>query len=121
MNKEEVIKAENELFSAQLSSDVDTLDRLLSDDLIAVAPSGQILTKEMDLNAHREKSMTIEEASSEINDIRLTGDVALSIVTMTAKGKLMGKPLVGRFRYFRVWKCVGQTWKVIGASIQMLP
>src|SRR5690606_39783083 len=89
ITKEDVIEAENKLFSAQLISNVEILDQLLHDDLIAVAPTGEIVTKEMDLNAHRAKTMIIEKASTEINNIKITGNTALSVVTMTAKGKMM--------------------------------
>ncbi|RDC56523.1 nuclear transport factor 2 family protein [Pedobacter chinensis] len=121
ITRENVVEAENKLFSAQLVSNVDMLDQLLHDDLIAVAPTGQILTKEMDLNSHRAKTMIIEDASTEIDDIKIMGDTALSIVTMTAKGKMVGTPIEGKFRYFRVWKCFDDTLKVIGASFMQLP
>lgn len=121
ITRENVVGAENKLFSAQLVSNVDLLDQLLHDDLVAVAPTGQILTKEMDLNSHKAKTMIIEDASTEIDDIRIMGDTALSIVTMTAKGKMMGTPLEGKFRYFRVWKRFDGTLKVIGASFMQLP
>lgn len=121
INREEVVEAENKLFSAQLVSNVDILDQLLYDDLIAVVPTGQVVTKEMDLNSHKAKTMIIEDASTEINDIKITGDTALSIVTMTAKGRMMGTPLEGKFRYFRVWKRFDDTLKVIGASFMQLP
>lgn len=121
ITKEDVIEAENKLFSAQLVSNVEILDQLLHDDLVAVAPTGEILTKQMDLNAHRAKTMIIEEASTEINDIKITGNTALTVVTMTAKGKMMGTPLEGTFRYFRVWKQFDDTLKIIGASFMQLP
>ncbi|RYF19973.1 MAG: nuclear transport factor 2 family protein [Flavobacteriales bacterium] len=121
INREDVVEAENQLFSAQLVSNVEILDQILYDDLIAVAPTGQMITKEMDLDSHRAKTMIIEEASTEIEDIKITGDTALSIVTMTAKGKIMGTPIAGKFRYFRVWKRFGDTLKVIGASFMQLP
>ena len=121
ITREDVVKAENKLFSAQLISNVDILDQLLHDDLVAVAPTGQIVTKEMDLNSHRAKTMIIEDASIVIDDIKIIGDTALSIVTMTAKGKMMGTPLEGQFRYFRVWKRFDDTLKVIGASFMQLP
>lgn len=121
ITREDVVEAENKLFSAQLVSNVDLLDQLLHDDLVAVGPAGQIVTKAMDLNAHKAKTMIIEEASTEIDDIKITGDTALSIVTMTAKGKMMGTPLAGKFRYFRVWKRFDDTLKVIGASFMQLP
>jgi len=121
ISREDVVEAESKLFSAQLVSDVDILDQLLHDDLIAVAPTGQLITKEMDLNSHRAKTMTIEEASTAIDEIKITGDTALSVVTMTAKGKVMGEPLEGKFRYFRVWKSFDGQLKVIGASFMQLP
>lgn len=121
ITRENVVEAENKLFSAQLVSNVDILDQLLHDDLLAVAPTGQIITKEMDLNSHKAKTMIIENASIEIDDIKITDDTALSIITMTAKGKVMGTPLEGKFRYFRVWKRFDDTLKVIGASFMQLP
>ncbi len=119
--KEHILEVENKLFSAQRISDVNALDQLLHDDLIALAPTGDVLTKEMDLNAHRAKTMIIEEASTEINEIKITNDTALSIVTMTAKGKVNGTPIEGKFRYFRVWKSFDDGLKVIGASFMQLP
>lgn len=121
ITREDIVEVENKLFSAQLVSNVDILDQLLHDDLIAVAPTGQVITKETDLNSHRAKTMIIEEASTEIDDIKITGDTALSIVTMTAKGKVMGTPLEGKFRYFRVWKRFDEQLQVIGASFMQLP
>lgn len=119
--REDVVEAENKLFAAQLVSDTDILDQLLHDDLIAVTPTGEIVTKEMDLSSHRAKTMIIEDASTDIDDIKITGDTALSIVTMTAKGKVMGTPLEGKFRYFRVWRRFDDKLKVIGASFMQLP
>ncbi|MNJ96343.1 hypothetical protein D3C87_140660 [compost metagenome] len=121
ITKKEIAEAENQLFLAQLASNVDGLDLLLYDDLVAVAPDGQMLTKEMDLNAHRSKAIIIENASTEIDEIRIIEDTALSVTTMTAKGKVMGAPLEGKFRYFRVWKRIDNTLKVIGASFMQLP
>lgn len=121
ITKKEIAEAENQLFLAQLASNVDGLDLLLYDDLVAVAPDDQMLTKEMDLNAHRSKAMIIENASTEIDEIRIIGDTALSVTTMTAKGKVMGAPLEGKFKYFRVWKRIDNTLKVIGASFMQLP
>jgi hypothetical protein len=121
ITKEEIMEAEKKLFSAQLTSNVDILNDVLSDELIAVAPTGQMITKEMDLNSHRAKTMVIEAATTEIDDIRITGDTAISVVTMTAKGKMMGTPLEGKFRYMRVWKRLDDKLKIIGASILQLP
>ena len=121
ITRKEVIEVEDKLFSAQLVSDVDMLDQLLHDDLVAVAPTGQVLTKKMDLDSHKAKTMIIEDASTVTDEIKIMGDTALSIVTMTARGKMMGTPLEGKFRYFRVWKRFPDGLKVIGASFMQLP
>nr|WP_294862461.1 nuclear transport factor 2 family protein [uncultured Fluviicola sp.] len=121
ITRELVLEAENTLFSAQLVSDVAILDQLLHDELVAVAPTGQILTKQMDLDSHKAKTMIIEDASTEIDSIQIMGDTALTIVTMTAKGKMMGTSLEGKFRYFRVWKQFDDALKIIGASFMQLP
>lgn len=120
ITREDIVAVENKLFSAQLAGNVDILDQLLHDDLVAVAPTGQIVTKAMDLNAHRAKTMTIEEASTVIDEISIIGDTAISIVTMQAKGKMMGTPLEGQFRYFRVWQRFGDSLKIVGASFMQL-
>ena len=120
INREDIIEVENKLFLAQLVSNVEILDELLHDDLIAVTPTGQIVTKEMDLESHRTKTMIIDDASTAIDEIKITADTALSIVTMNAKGKVMGMPLEGKFRYFRVWEVFDGKLKVIGASFMQL-
>lgn len=43
ITKEDIIEAENLLFSAQRVSDVELLDQLLHDDLMAVAPTGDMV------------------------------------------------------------------------------
>ena len=65
--------------------------------------------------------MIIEDALTDIDEIKINADTALSIVTMTAKGKVMGTPLEGKYRYFRVWKLFDGKLKVIGASFMQLP
>lgn len=121
ITRQEVVEAENKLFSAQIVSNLEILDQLLHNDLIAITPTGEVLTKKMDLDSHKAKTMIIEDASAIVDEISIIGDTALSIVTMKAKGKLIGTPLEGRFRYFRVWKRFRDGLKVIGASFMQLP
>ncbi|HRG19226.1 MAG TPA: nuclear transport factor 2 family protein [Flavobacterium lutivivi] len=121
IQREDVVDAENKLFSAQLISNVEILDQLLHDDLIAVTPIGQVVTKEMDLNSHKAKTMIIEDASTEIDDIKIIGDTAISTITMKAKGKMLGTPVEGTFRYLRVWKRFDNVLKVIAATIVQKP
>lgn len=121
IQRDEVVEAENKLFSAQLISNVEVLDQLLHNDLIAVTPTGQVVTKEMDLSSHKAKTMIIEDASTEIDDIKIIDDTAISTIIMKAKGKMLGTPVEGTFRYLRVWKRFDHALKVIAATIVQLP
>ena len=121
IQREEVIEAENKLFSAQLISNIEILNQLLHTDLIAITPTGQVVTKEMDLSSHKAKTMIIEDASIEIDDIKIIGDTAISTIIMKAKGKMLGTPVEGTFRYLRVWKCFDNVLKVIAATIVQIP
>ena len=64
--------------------------------------------------------MKIEDISSSEQLINLIGDTAVVFVIITMKGKYLEHILDGSYRIIRVWKLVGNTWKVIaGSSIQL--
>lgn len=117
---EEVIECESNLLSAQLTGNVDILNKLLHDDLVAMSPTGQILTKQMDIDSYKSGTVILHEASTEIEEIKITGNTAISVVTMKAKGKVLGSPLEGHFRYLRVWKRFDDSLKIIGAGFMQL-
>ncbi|NUY79942.1 nuclear transport factor 2 family protein [Flavobacterium sp. MAH-1] len=113
---QEIMQCEQLLFEAMRSSDVETLDKLLHDDLIFMIPNGQTVTKKADLDSHKAGTMTIDEANLTFGEIALIDDCAVSTVTMTASGKMLGQPLSGEFRYVRMWKKFDGQMKVIGGS-----
>ena len=113
---DEIIKLEDELMVAIKSSDIDTLDKLLHNDLLFIAPGGQAITKQIDLDAHRSGTMVVEEVVSKIEQINLIESTAVVIVVYETKGQMLGKPMKGRFRYIRIWNSFEGDWKVIGGS-----
>ncbi|ONO22309.1 hypothetical protein A8D71_39065 [Burkholderia cenocepacia] len=52
---------ETALRTAMLSNDVEALDALLDDDLVFTAPTGQVISKEDDLTAHRAKLLRLDD------------------------------------------------------------
>lgn len=113
---EQLHESEKRLFEAMKISDVATLDTLLHDDLLFMLPNGESVSKHADLDAHRAGSMVIEEAQLALLESRIIEDSAVSTVYMKAKGKMLGQPLEGEFRYIRIWKDFGGSLKVIGGS-----
>jgi hypothetical protein len=116
MKKEEIIEIETQLIEGIKTSDVKYLDKVLHDDLLFIAPNGVTVTKEMDLASHRAGEMTVEQLIPEFESIKIIGDNAIVVVVYNTKGKMLGNPIQGRFRYIRVWKMFNDGLKVIGGS-----
>ncbi|GAB3996869.1 hypothetical protein GCM10028807_40570 [Spirosoma daeguense] len=123
MNVSELIQAvEDQLMNAQLISDVDTLDALLADDLIAVGPDGQLLGKADDLAAHRAKVFRIETINRQDLTIKPIQDgIVVTFVLMDIQGSINNQPASGRFRYTRVWTQQQGRWRVTAAHISQVP
>jgi hypothetical protein len=121
MKKEDIIEIENKLIHGIKTSDLKLLDKILHDeilhdDLSFLAPNGQIVTREMDLTSHRAGEMEVEELIPNFEDIKIIGDNAIVVVVYDTKGKMLGNPIQGQFRYIRVWKMFTDGLKVIGGS-----
>ena len=118
--REQILEAENQLISAMKISDLKALDEMLHDDLLFITPDGQTITKAMDLDSHRSGTMIIEEILPVVELINIIDDTAAVTIHVSAKGKMLGQPIEGKFRYIRVWKLFTDSWKVIGGSCTQL-
>lgn len=116
IEKEQVIKVENNLIEAMKISDVEALDKLLHDDLLFITPDGQTITKKMDLDSHKSGAMIIEKIIPTIEIINLIEDIAVVTIVVDTIGKMLGQPIEGKFRYIRFWKLFENKLKVIGGS-----
>ena len=118
-NKESIISMEKEILDAMRNSDVKKLDELIHKDLLFNIPSGQTITKVIDLENYSSGNMKIEDISSSEQFINIIRDTAVVSATITMRGKYLEHIIDGKFRIIRVWKMFGNTLKVIaGSSIQ---
>lgn len=118
--KEEIIKLEYRLIEAIKTSDINFIENVLHDDLLFIAPNGQVVTKEMDLASHKSGEMTVEQLIPKLEDFNIIGDTAISIVSYDTKGTMLGQPISGKFRYIRTWKVFTDGLKIIsGACLQV--
>ncbi len=116
ITKAEVEKMEFLLVEGIISSDIDFLDKTIHDNLLCIAPDGKTITKQMDLDAHKAGEMVVSTLDVQIEDISIIGDTAVSITVYQTKGKILGNPIEGTFKYIRVWKMFSDGLKVIAAS-----
>jgi ketosteroid isomerase-like protein len=112
-----VLLEERALQAAMRAGDVEELDRLLHDELLAVGPDGQLVDKFGDLAAHRSGVFTIAELQEEEVHVRVVGDTAVTFVVLRVRGKIGDEDVAGRMRYTRTWVRDGGSWRVIAAHI----
>ncbi|WP_210465115.1 nuclear transport factor 2 family protein [Rufibacter roseolus] len=116
ISKTEILGMEERLIEGIKGSDIKFLEKSLHKDLLFLAPNGQIITKEMDLASHRAGEMEVEQLIPTFEQVRIIGDTALVVVVYDTKGTMLGNPIQGKFRYFRVWKQFPDGLKVMGGS-----
>ena len=116
VNEQKIREVETQLLEAMKISDIKTLDQLLHDDLLFVIPSGEVITKKMDLETHKSGNLVFEEITSSIDSIKQIGENAVVTLSLKIAGKMLEQHFEGNFRYLRVWKRFDNQLKVIAGS-----
>jgi hypothetical protein len=113
---EQIIECEKRLLEAMKTGNIKVLDELLDDNLIFNIPTGQTITKEMDIENYRSGIMTVSEILTSDQIIKSIDDISIVAVTVNLKAKYADQIIDGKFRYLRVWKAINNSWKVIAGS-----
>ncbi|RZL62380.1 MULTISPECIES: nuclear transport factor 2 family protein [Pedobacter] len=111
-----ILALENELYGAIKDRNVKLLDELLHDDLLFIVPSGEIITKNMDIDSYREDNLRINELLPKTENLNIIGDTAVITVVLLLKGEYNKIPFEAKYRYIRFWKQLKDGIKVIGGS-----
>ena len=112
MTKELIASLEEDLRKAMLASDVATLDKLLSDDLIFTTHTGQRITKQDDLASHREGIFGFNDITFDDQLISEAENFAIVSVKVVINGVYNGQPANGVFMFTRVWSLGPMGWQV---------
>ena len=115
----ELHRAEKRLQAAMLAGDVDELDRLLDDRLIAtLSPSTTRVTKAEDLAAHRSRQLVLTELVEEDLALVVVGDTGVTWVLTSLEGRNGGENFTVRMHYLRTWhRDEEHGWRVLAAQI----
>ncbi len=114
--EEQIIDCENRLLEAMKIGDIKVLDELLDDDLIFNIPTGQTITKAIDIENYRSGIMTVYDISTTDQIIKIIENNSIVAVTLHLKIKYADQLIDGKFRYLRVWGLFNNSWKVITGS-----
>jgi ketosteroid isomerase-like protein len=115
--------AEHRLQAAQLAGDVDALDALLDDTLIAtLMPDPVRVTKAEDLAGHRAGRLRLTASHEDELALTVAGTTGVTWVLMSLAGTFDGEPFETRMLYTRTWHHTAAAgWRVLGAHISPVP
>ena len=98
---------------AQLTGDVEAMDKLLSDDYVGITMTGQVVTKIQQLDRMRNRTLAMTKLVLEDVKVKLIGTTAIVTSLAEVEGTTEGTPMQGKFRYTRVYsRLPSGTWKI---------
>lgn len=105
--------SETALRAAMLANDVEALDALLDDDQVFTVPTGQVISKEDDLAAHRAKLLRLD--ALDVIEMRASAvdEMILTTTRAALAGRFDGAAFTGTFAYTRLWRRSGAHWRVV--------
>jgi ketosteroid isomerase-like protein len=113
LEREQVEALEMQWRHAQLAEDVSTMDKLLSDDYLGITASGEVVTKNQQLDHMRTRRLVIDKLDISDLKIKLIGPIAIVTSLAQIDGTSDGAPLTGSFRYTRVYQRLPSgVWKI---------
>ena len=101
-----------------LAGDVDQLDQLLDDRLIAtLTPSTTRVSKAEDLAAHRSRRLVLTRLVEDDLALVVVGDTGVTWVLTSLEGTNSGEKFAVRMHYLRTWHHDEHGWRVLAAQI----
>jgi len=111
--KREVEALEEKWRTAQLAGDVATMDKMLADDFIGISMSGQVNTKQQQLDRVRTRKLMISKIQLSDMKVKLVGSVAIVTSVADVEGTSEGASVQGKYRYTRVYQHLPTgEWKI---------
>jgi ketosteroid isomerase-like protein len=120
--KRQVEALEEQWRTAYLADDVDTMDKLLSDDYIGISMTGQVNTKAQQLDRLRSHKVVLTRLDLGEMQIKLVGSIAIVTSRAQVEGTNDGAPVKGTFRYTRVYQRLPSgEWKITSFEATRVP
>lgn len=105
---------------AERRRDVETLDRMLTDDFVGVGPLGFTLPKEAWLARHEGDALRYETFDVEEVEVRPYGNATVVVATQNAVGTHAGNPVPRVLRDTLVLVRDGDDWRLAGIHMSFV-
>ncbi len=120
--KRQVEALEEQWRQAELTGDVATMDKLLSDDYIGISMTGQVNTKMQQLDRMKTHKINLTRIDLGEMQVKLVGSIAIVTSRAEVEGTSEGEPVKGVFRYTRVYQRLPTgTWRITSFEATRVP
>ncbi len=99
--------------SAVLANDADAEAALLAESYVGIGPAGTISSKNEELQARAAGQERLQKYVVEERKIRIYGTTAVVTSKVRIQGVYAGQPLLGDYRYTRVWSLAHGQWRIV--------
>lgn len=113
VEKRQVAQSEQQWKTALLSGDSATLDNLLSDSYVGIGPDGNIVNKAEEIQSSVSGENRLQKVHVEDRKIRIYDTTAVVTSRVLVQGTYDGQPLLGEYRYTRVWSLQHGQWRIV--------
>ena len=118
---DEIRDVERQLQQAMVKNDVQTLGRLIHDDLVFIDVEGNVQGKRDDIESHASGAV-VQTAVEFVEEpvMQVHGETAVVAVKAYVKVQLQGNPVEALCRYLRVWLFQDDRWQIISGTVRIL-
>jgi len=120
--KREIEAVEQQWRAAQLAGDVATMDKLLAEDYFGISVAGDLNNKTQQLERLQKRMLVFTKIEISDVKIKLVGRVGIVTSLAQIEGSNEGVPMMGSFRYTRVYKRYPDgSWKITNFEVTRIP
>lgn len=120
--RKQVEALEEQWRRARLTGDVATMEKMLSDDYIGISMTGQVSTKNQQLERVREHKVVLTRLDLGEMQIKLVGRLAIVTSRADIVGTNEGRLVQGSYRYTRVYqRQASGVWKITSFEATRIP
>ncbi len=109
----DIEQLEQQWRDAILSKDPSAEAALLADSYVGIGPDGTIASKSEELQARANGQEHLEKYEVEERKIRIYGSTAVVTSKVRIQGMYSGQPILGEYRYTRVWSLSHGQWRIV--------
>lgn len=112
--------AEDRLQDAVRRNDADAIGDLLRDDLIAVAPDGQLVDKKTDIDGYASGAFRVEGFDEIERRVVVVATTGVTLILARVVGTQGTTSFDVTMRYTRTWTYDQESWRILAAHLTQI-